>query len=84
MGSSTDVCFNQACPVCGRTLLIRVHLLGRRVYCQHCGGGFVARDEALGPLDPTRSRIAAVDDLLERASALLETTGGGRADDSRL
>ena len=81
MGSSTDVCFHQACPVCGRTLLIRVHLLGRRVYCQHCGGGFVARDEALGPLDPTRSRIAAVDDLLERASALLETTAGGRADD---
>jgi hypothetical protein len=84
MGSSAEVCFHQACPVCGRTLLIRVHLLGRRVYCQHCGGGFVARDAALGPADQVGSRIAAVDDLLQRASALLETAGGGRDDDDRL
>jgi len=76
MGMSSEVFFLQSCPVCGRTLQIRVHLLGRRVYCQHCGGGFVARDEALGPADPARTRIEVVDDLLERASALLHTSGG--------
>lgn len=77
MGMTSAVFFHQSCPVCGRTLQIRVHLLGRRVYCQHCGGGFVARDAALGPADPGRRAIEAVDDLLERASALLQTTGGG-------
>jgi hypothetical protein len=77
MVMTSEVFFHQPCPVCGRTLQIRVHLLGRRVYCQHCGGGFVARDEALGPADPRRKRIAAVDDLLERASALLQTAEGG-------
>lgn len=77
MGMTSEVFFHQSCPVCGRKLQILVHLLGRRVYCQHCGGGFVARDESLGPADPVRTRIEAVDDLLERASALLQTAGGG-------
>ena len=77
MGMTSAVFFHQSCPVCGRTLRIRVDLLGRRVYCQHCGGGFVARDEALGPADPGRQTIDAVDDLLERAAALLQATGGG-------
>jgi hypothetical protein len=80
MGMTSEVCFHQPCPVCGRTLHIRVHLLGRRVYCQHCGGGFVARDEALGPADPGRTRIEAVDDLLQRASTLLQTADGGSGD----
>lgn len=72
MGLSSDIVFHQPCPVCGRTLQIRVQLLGRRVYCQHCGGGFVAHDESLGRTAPARSRIEAADELLERASALLQ------------
>ena len=42
-----DVFFNQTCPVCGRTLRVQVKLLGRQVYCQHCGGGFVAVAEGM-------------------------------------
>jgi hypothetical protein len=73
--------FHQGCPVCGRTLRIQVTLLGSRVFCQHCGGGFVAADASLGgdatPVDgpaeaPRRSR--RVESLLERAAQLLEQT----------
>lgn len=71
-----DVYFNQSCPVCGRTLRIRVQLLGRRVYCQHCGGGFLALDESLGHRDRTAQVDARVDDLLERAALALEQAGG--------
>lgn len=78
MGMSSKVVFHQPCPVCGRTLQIRVQLLGRRVYCQHCGGGFVARDESLASGGPERSRIDAVEELLERATAALQTAGDGR------
>ena len=35
--------FYQSCPICGRSLRIRVTLLGKKVYCRHCGGGFSAR-----------------------------------------
>lgn len=68
------VYFHQTCPVCGRTLEIGVHLLGRTVYCQHCGGGFVALDDSLragrvvsGSADTSRR----VDALLERAALML-------------
>lgn len=44
---TTPVFFFQSCPVCGRSLRIRVGLLGRRVSCNHCHGGFVASDAAL-------------------------------------
>jgi hypothetical protein len=43
-----SVCYHQNCPVCGRNLRIRVMLLGRLVYCQHCGGGFTATDACEG------------------------------------
>jgi hypothetical protein len=43
------VCYHQNCPVCGRNLRIRVMLLGRLVYCQHCGGGFTATDTCERP-----------------------------------
>ena len=70
------VCYHQPCPVCGRTLRIGVMLLGRQVYCQHCGGGFVAADPALGRASadaPGRGdRDAAVARLLERAALVLE------------
>ena len=44
---SDSVYYHQGCPVCGRMLRIGVRLLGQRVYCQHCGGGFRASDETL-------------------------------------
>ena len=73
MGHS--VFYHQGCPVCGRTLQIQVKLLGRRVYCQHCGGGFLATDGAsVSPLGESVDRPldAVVDDLLERAARLIE------------
>lgn len=75
-GGGFDVFFNQPCPVCGRTLHIRVQLLGRRVYCQHCGGGFLALDQSLQRRDPAARIDDRVDDLLERASLALERAGG--------
>lgn len=71
-----DVFFHQSCPICGRTLQIRVHLLGRRVYCQHCGGGFLALDESLQQRDGGERVDAKVDELLERAALALEQTDG--------
>ena len=74
---SGDVFFNQPCPVCGRSLRVRVHLLGRRVYCQHCGGGFTAIDESLrGPSASDRA-----DDLIARASQVLERAVSDGADE---
>lgn len=74
-----DVFFNRSCPVCGRLLRIRVQLLGRRVYCQHCGGGFTATDESLGRDTPVSERI---DELIARAEALLERAAcGGDAEE---
>lgn len=73
-----DVFFLQHCPVCGRMLQVRVNLLGQRVYCQHCGGGFVAMDEQMRP--KTGASVASsvgdrVDELLERAALVLEQSG---------
>jgi hypothetical protein len=64
-----DVSYHQPCPVCGRTLRIGVMLLGRQVYCQHCGGGFVAGDPALGRSSDVLERG---DRLLEQAALVLE------------
>lgn len=77
--SSNPVCYHQNCPVCGRNLRIRVMLLGRRVYCQHCGGGFIATDVCGGDATArvTRERQSAiVDELLERAAVVLGLTPG--------
>ncbi|MFM8890053.1 MAG: response regulator [Planctomycetia bacterium] len=79
--SSSDgnpVCYHQHCPVCGRSLQIRVTLLGQRVYCQHCGGGFIASDASCcdGGDCPDRRLSAQVEDLLERAAVALSRTGG--------
>lgn len=64
-------------------LRIVVNLLGRRVYCQHCGGGFVAADDtmrsgATAAADESRTCDQAVDALLARAEALLARSGSGR------
>ncbi len=72
--ATADVFFNQSCPVCGRTVRIRVQLLGRRVYCQHCGGGFTALDASLRAEPPVHDRV---DELLARASRQLEQAACG-------
>jgi hypothetical protein len=46
-------------------LLIRVAYLGKRLYCEHCGGPFFAADSAMNP--PAKPRA----NLLERAEQLL-------------
>ena len=67
------VFFQQGCPVCGRRLEIDVNLLGRRVFCQHCGGGFMAMDPSLMTaavsVAPSDERVDA---LLEQAALVLE------------
>lgn len=70
------VSYHQHCPVCGRNLRIGVTLLGRRVYCQHCGGGFIATDACCGrePSKPGSCglpRLDAIDALIERADLAL-------------
>ena len=70
---NSPVYFHQGCPVCGRTLRIRVTLLGKRVYCQHCRGGFVAVDPSMGTA-PSAERVpdSMVDELIERAEMMLQ------------
>ena len=70
----TPMDFYQACPVCGRSLRINAQLLGSRVYCDHCGGGFVASgDIAKNCCDfAERPASATVDTLREKAATLLQ------------
>ncbi len=78
------VYYHQGCPVCGRRLQIDVSLLGNRVYCQHCGGGFIAMDDAMIGGQASRNPIDAArraDILLHRAAMALEQAGI-EADDS--
>lgn len=69
-----DVHYHQDCPVCGRSLRIGVTLLGRKVFCQHCGGGFIASDATLGTASDGEAsgRDATVERLLEQAALVLE------------
>ncbi|MFM7242873.1 MAG: response regulator [Planctomycetaceae bacterium] len=66
----TNVFFHQGCPVCGRRLEIDVSLLGAKVYCQHCGGGFVAMDASMLP-GGHEVTTARADELLARADEML-------------
>jgi hypothetical protein len=59
--------FVQECPTCGRRLQIRVAYLGKRLYCQHCGGPFFACDPTANINPPEHSHAK----LLERAEQLL-------------
>lgn len=78
------VSFHQSCPVCGRTLRIGVNLLGSRVFCQHCGGGFRASDASLSDQGTTSDRPSQsiVDELLERAELVLQRQGEDRGETS--
>ena len=67
---SDSVYYHQGCPVCGRMLRIGVRLLGQRVYCQHCGGGFRATDETL---EEDEGVVRAIEQIQEdRIEMLLE------------
>ena len=67
---SDSVYYHQGCPVCGRMLRIGVRLLGQRVYCQHCGGGFRATDETL---EEDEGAVRAMEQIQEdRIEMLLE------------
>jgi len=71
---SSSVYYHQGCPVCGRMLRIGVKLLGERVFCQHCGGGFRASDttlEADGAAAVEQSQADRIELLLEQAAASL-------------
>jgi len=68
--------FSQACPTCGRRLMIRVEYLGKRVACQHCQGQFLAQDS-------TTIRCDCPDDsceLLRRANELLQSVAQHKTD----
>jgi len=67
----SPVFFHQQCPVCGRVVRVRVSLLGRQVFCQHCQGNFVASDSSMGGGEPSCAETPVVDDLIERANELL-------------
>lgn len=63
--------FFQSCPICGRSLRIRVTLLGKKVFCRHCGGGFPARDGTVTTTDASPVRPLAEPSLSERVDHLL-------------
>jgi len=70
---SDSVYYHQGCPVCGRMLRVGVRLLGQRVYCQHCGGGFRATDETLEEDEGALRAVGKIQQdriemLLERAN----------------
>lgn len=67
--------FVRECPICGRTLQIRLEYLGRSVACQHCNGHFTASDPATHAVDPWHHG----DDLLSRVNQLLEPVSSGRS-----
>jgi hypothetical protein len=57
----------QACPACGRQLMIRIEYLGHEVACRHCRRRFTANDPHASK--PQQSDSAEL--LLNRANALL-------------
>jgi hypothetical protein len=71
----SPVFFHQKCPVCGRVVRVRVSLLGRQVFCQHCQGSFVASDSSSSDGGASEA-TPMVDDLLQRANELLSRVAG--------
>ncbi len=61
--------FSQPCPICGRSLEVRVQYLGRNVVCRHCHGEFEACDPESTSYPPESSGI----NLLERVEKLLNS-----------
>jgi hypothetical protein len=69
---SHQAVFLQECPTCSRSLEIRVDHLGRRVYCCHCGAGFLARSRE-EPVEPDQD----ADAVLRRAEWLIAEAQSG-------
>jgi hypothetical protein len=63
-------------------LEIPVTLLGRRVYCQHCRGGFVAADPAMSAARE-HPRLDEVDKLIERAAFVLQQASAFGTEEDR-
>jgi len=62
--------YYQDCPICGRTLRIRVEYLGRNLACQSCRGHFVASE----PSTPVPAHsVVPQSHLLDRANQLLDS-----------
>lgn len=62
--------FNQACPTCGRTIRIPVHLLTIRLMCRHCQTPFIANDGSAidcEAAESARSLNARIETLLSFA-----------------
>jgi len=76
------VSFHQGCPVCGRLLAIRVTLLGKRVYCQHCGGRFIAADPSTAVPPSERVQERRVADLIQRAELALQQAADDTSSES--
>lgn len=65
---STGTYFIRSCPTCGRTLEVRVTLLGREVECVHCGANFLACEQP-------EHDDARVEQVLARAQRYIESLG---------
>lgn len=69
--------FVRSCTTCGRSLEIRVELLGKKVECVQCGAEFVAREEND---DPDAERV---EQALARAQAYIDSVAPTNAAASR-
>lgn len=60
--------FVRACPTCGRSLEIRVELLGRKVECVHCTADFTATEK-----DLANKADDHIEQVLARAQAYIDS-----------
>lgn len=60
--------FVRSCPTCGRSLEVRVELLGKQVECVHCGANFAANEEPVRHQDDVR-----IDQILARAQQYIDS-----------
>lgn len=67
---ATGTFFIRSCPTCGRSLEIRIELLGREVECVHCLGTFNTTD---GPQPIGELRV---DQALEKAQRFIDSNPG--------
>lgn len=68
--------YEQSCPICGRTLQIRVAYLGRRLTCGHCGGRFVAAGSVPTAAPPSSELLARAEALLQKSEQQLSVCKG--------
>ena len=68
--------FQQACPICGRTVRIEQKLKFKTVVCSHCGGNFCAsgKNEIVASSSSLPGRQGRkVDALLLKSDRLLQS-----------